>query len=438
MAHAISFAASVRSRVEYRLRKRKLARRSFRVVRLYDYFCKAFNPGSDFLDIRSHLFSSLLATGNHELMSLPEDWWNKYIQLILCEQSAHEAFEQELLEMTRQEPIQTLTAPSWHDLFRICMFSGLFCIGQTVRDKAFEAYCVAPVDTLSDQTALKRALSQFLEKGDQAGALNVLDRLAEMGVAKNMLDQGHWFCDLLCSGKLRAALPATKSGSAESAMLKAVSGQTVAIVGPVPSSTPNGEEIDKYNLVVKFNYRGGDQGCDPETQGKRVDVSYYNVDQAKYISRTSEMKKLGNLKFPVFIKEQGFRRAGNNFPSGRVIDNAQWLLFDSEFHAGTNAALDIFRFAPQKVTIFNSDLMLTAGRYKGYWRPGTKEVNYCLSFAKTHDPIMQFNYLHSLWSKGFLSGDGRFSEIMKNGRDDYILNLQKAHGIDGKSALLML
>jgi len=51
---------------------------------------------------------------------------------------------------------------------------------------------------------------------------------------------------------------------------------------------------------------------------------------------------------------------------------------------------------------------------------------------------MQFNYLHSLWSKGFLSGDGRFSEIMKNGRDDYILNLQKAHGIDGKSALLML
>jgi hypothetical protein len=415
-----------------------LARRSFRVVRLYDYFCKAFNPRAEISDIRSSLVSGLLSTGEKELLQLPEQWWDTYIQLILCKDSSHDELERELLEITSEIPIKLLTAPRWHDLFRICLFSGLFCVGQIVREKASEAYQLTLKEDSSDRVSISLALSQFLEKGDRLGALQALDRLAKEGITADSLSQGYWFCDLLCSGDVRPLLVDTGCDSVEQKMLRAVSGKTVAIVGPVPPSSPSGEEIDRCDLVVKFNYRGGDQGCDPKTQGSRVDVSYYNIDQSKYIAKGSDVGFLNKLMFPVFIKNQGFSALRKKTSSGRAIKNAQWLLFGSEFHAGTNAALDIFSFSPRKVTIFNSDLMLTAGRYKGYWRPGTKEVNYCLSFGKTHDPIMQYNYLHLLWSRGILSGDDRFSEIMSQGLDKYIIDLQSVHGLNGKAALLGL
>jgi hypothetical protein len=217
--------------------------------------------------------------------------------------------------------------------------------------------------------------------------------------------------------------------------LEAISKQSVGVVGPAPSAALNGNEIDTFGVVVKFNYRGGDQGCDPSTQGRRVDVSYYNNGQAEYMAKNAGDALQDELLFPVFIKPKGLRALQQKVSSGRVIESPKGFLFDSEFHAGASATIDLLRFGPASLKIFNSDLMLSAGRYKGYWRPGTKPVNYCLSFAKTHDPFIQYNVLQRLWSLDILEGDDRLTEIMAGGLDKYMRDLQAAHGEEGKAKL---
>ena len=436
MAPSLSLSTAFRKRIQSRLRPSKLGRRSFRMVVLYEAFCEAFDPRAGVEDIRSCIFSGLKRVGDDALIGLPEHWWNTYIRLVLCGERPHDALENELLEVTEKLAIDLLEPRIWHDLFRICLFSGLFRVGLVARKKASHAYQSIDIDESSDVVSISLALSQFLESGDAVGATHALERLSKLGLSDDDLAQGAWFRDLLCSGEVRPLIFDQQDDSPECQTLRAVSGKTVAIVGPVPSSTMNGTEIDKQDVVLKFNYRGGEQGCDPDTQGRRVDVAYYNIDQAKYIAKHGGDEFPGKLSFPVCIKSKGLRALARKAPNARSIKSPQWLLFDSEFHAGTNATLDIIRFSPGAVKVFNSDLMLTAGRYKGYWRPGTKEVNYCLSFGKTHDPVMQYNYLYLLWSKGIVSGDERFLEIMSSGLGKYIEDLQEVHGLKGKVTLL--
>ncbi|TGN38524.1 hypothetical protein [Marinobacter confluentis] len=370
-------------------------------------------------------------------MQLPLEWWFSYVQLVLSDDENHLEIERRLIGQTESIPVDRLSPSAWHELFRICMFSGLFILGQAVRLKASHAYLGCAEMSSAQAPNVKLALSQCLENGDAEGSKRLLERLASLGESERKLRQGHWFRELLCFGKLQPLIFDASADSVENRMLEATSGQNIAIVGPAPTSTPNGAEIDSFGRVIKFNYRGGEQGCDPSTQGTRVDISYYNNGQAEYISKNAGQEFPGGLQFPVFIKPRGLKLLHNRVSYGRVIESPKSFLFNSEFHAGTSAAVDTLRFCPARLKIFNSDLMLSAGRYKGYWRPGTKPVNYCLSFAKTHDPFMQYHVLHRLWSLGVLEGDARFTEIMAGGLDQYIQELQAAHGSQGKETLCL-
>lgn len=428
-----SAATRYRAYAHYLLSRRNLHRRSYRVVKLYSYFRRVLSTDSS--DRRfQELGVALIATGNQRLFRVPEVWWKRYFLIMRSPET--EQAEAELLETTESLTADLLPAESWHELYRICLFSGLFLVAYSVRSKAAEAYQREAVRDDVPLEILRRAFALALEAGDGQSSKSILERLALRGEPGERLKQGAWFSDLMCKGVNSPDVTLDHDNRAESNMFSLLNQRTVAVVGPVASSQINGPEIDSYDAVVKFNYRGGEQGCDPESQGARIDISYYNIDQSKYISRNAGADFPGKLEVAVFLKEKGLRVFRGEPDLARSILSPQWLLFDSEFHAGTNAILDLFRFSPNTVKLFNSDLMLTAGRYKGYWRPGTKSVNYCLSFAKTHDPIMQYNYIQKLWASGFLSVDARLFQIMSQGAKGYLKDLQSVHGREGRKRLL--
>jgi hypothetical protein len=113
----------------------------------------------------------------------------------------------------------------------------------------------------------------------------------------------------------------------------------------------------------------------------------------------------------------------------------QWLLPDTHFNAGPNAVIDLLRFRPGAVNIFNTDLMLSAGRFAGYRPEGAKPIEYTRSFIKTHDPVLQYVTMHRLWELGYIAGDTRFESVMTMGLSGYLEKLQGVHGANEQALI---
>tara|TARA_R100000322_G_C5447276_1_gene191862 strand:+ start:2802 stop:4058 length:1257 start_codon:yes stop_codon:yes gene_type:complete len=394
-------------------------------------FASSYGPSGNAIN---GLTRVLIKSGNELLTTLPEEWWIGYISAVKAPRADLNTKETALAKVTREIPADSLPGLCWLELYRICLISGLFRVGLLVRYKA-EHSIVEESHTSRNPGKAEAALAISLEVGAWTQARELLARAMEAGLESGRAGHARWLIDSLEHGIRHAFPPKAHMDPTEQAFLVEAKNKRIAVVGPVPSKAESGSEIDSFDLVAKFNYRGAKLGCDPVTQGRRVDIAYYNIEQSKYIARKMSPSFLRELRYPVFIKPKGYRVLKEHASHGRLLSNVEWLLPDTEFNAGPNAVYDLLRFCPGEVKIFNSDLMLTAGRFAGYWQPGAKEVNYCYSFAKTHDPVLQFRHFQHALAAELISGDAAFREVMAMTLEQYIERLQSAHGGIAREAL---
>jgi len=76
-----------------------------------------------------------------------------------------------------------------------------------------------------------------------------------------------------------------------------IRGKSVAIVGPAPSEGAHGKEIDGFDVVIRFNYRGVEAQPDPEKYGTKTHVSLYNAHSFRHIVSTKGFDILNELDF---------------------------------------------------------------------------------------------------------------------------------------------
>lgn len=322
-----------------------------------------------------------------------------------------------------------LPASGWLDLFRLCIGLGFFQPAATLRDKAVLRMiqdASAPEARLSELTM---ACYASLEQGKYDRAAEWLERMESSGCAPQRCSQVRWFSGLMSGGHEGDADGLLWGDSpADPEFGHLIQGSSIAVVGPVASEVESGPDIDGYDVVVKFGYRGGNRGRDPRFQGKRVDVSYYNNAQSKTLAESDFAPVFSELRWGVCHNGKGcsrFRPAPANL---RQLTSLQWFLPDTHLNAGPNALLDLLRFRPSTICVFNTDLMLSSGRFAGYREAGNEETDYTRSFIKTHDPVLQYRIMHRLWSNGFIQGDARFEYVMKLDLAGYLKELQKAYG----------
>lgn len=416
-------------RVRYLLRRKSLRSRDRRLGVLASGLEKIFRSSPSTLsdqDFRA-IEKLLVRTGNQCLTGVGRVWWSAFSEAVTANEAGFPDKEATLLAIGAEASGDGFNSDDWLELYRICLISGLYTVGVGLRRRAEIAALIEAEPSSASEQQLRRALSVLIETGRFSEARSMLARLQKTESDPKLVEHGYWLVSLLAN-EAPTPLVRPEEFSAESKMLEALQGSSVALVGPVPTDAENGHEIDSFDLVAKFNYRGGSGGLDPATQGKRVDISYYNIQQSKHIARNTDASFLSSVPFPVFIKDKGLRLLGQYATNGRVLKNLQRLLFDSELNAGPNAIFDLLRFTPATVKVFNTDFMLTAGRYKGYSQPGGEEINYSHSFAKTHDPLMQFRWARLAWSRGLIDGDDRFREVLGYDESTYITRLQEGHG----------
>ncbi|GGY79034.1 hypothetical protein [Marinobacter zhanjiangensis] len=273
-----------------------------------------------------------------------------------------------------------------------------------------------------------------IEAEDYTGARTRLRRMEAMGRTGKRLAHADWFITLMAAESdcdSRGIEQLLSDNDREFGAL--IRGQRVALVGPVPSKIAQGAEIDEHDVVVKFGYRGGDKGRDPETQGARLDVSYYNNSQAKLLAESNYDEVFASIRWAVCNNRKGLSHFPEDYPGLRLVASLQWLLPDTHLNAGPNALLDLLRFEPSGIKVFNTDMMLSSGRFAGYFPDGAKSIDHTRSFIKTHDPILQYQLMHRLWVCGHIEGDERFEEVMEMGLVGYLNELQKAYGANTRA-----
>lgn len=359
-----------------------------------------------------------------------QDFWRELLDVSAAHCSELAAGASERVEACADSlDISLLPVSGWLDLFRFCIGLGLFQPAATLRDKALLRMIQDASSPGASLSELTMACYASLELGEPHRAAEWLGKMESSGCSAQRCSQARWFSALM-SGANEGGVDGLAWGSslADPAFGNLIRGRRIAVVGPVALEMESGPDIDGYDVVVKFGYRGGERGRDPRFQGKRVDVSYYNNTQAETLAGADFSPVFSELRWGVCHNRKGcsfFRPAPDNL---RQLTSLQWFLPDTHLNAGPNALLDLLRFRPSAIHVFNTDLMLSSGRFAGYREKGNEETDYTRSFIKTHDPVLQYRIMHRLWSNGFIKGDARFEYVMALGLEGYLAELQKAYG----------
>lgn len=330
---------------------------------------------------------------------------------------------------------ELLPAMGWLDLFRLALGIGFFETARILRDKSLDRMIMDGEDARASLDQLTLACCAEVERGRFPQAFALLDRMAKRKCPSQRLVQARWYITLMEGSCKGADASKTWSSPGDPEFGEFIAGQRIALVGPVASESAQGQKIDSYDRVVKFGYRGGRQGRDPKTQGERIDIAYYNNTQAKALAEADYKAAFSELRWGVCHNRKGASQFPDSLSNLRLLTSLQWFLPDTHLNAGPNAVIDMLRFGPAEIRIFNTDMMLSSGRFAGYRQAGDKPTDYTRSFIKTHDPVLQYQVMHRLWDCGYIKGDARFDEVMAMGLSGYLGELQKAYGADHRALL---
>jgi len=210
---------------------------------------------------------------------------------------------------------------------------------------------------------------------------------------------------------------------------KYVNSKTVAVVGPCSNSMANGPEIDSFDIVVKFNFKGF-EGFAPETFGERCDVAYYINSDLKKIIKSYDFKDISSgLKF--ICHRQFFSSLA---PDYGVEGKSRRFLYDRDgdmnpfFKSSPNAVqkclLDLLLFKPSRVKLFNINLYIEDTTVKAYRNKSPITPH---SFI-THDKVSNFVFLQHLFKHGYIETDVILSSILSGSEEHYVECLQKNFG----------
>ncbi|MCP3932984.1 MAG: hypothetical protein GY705_28260 [Bacteroidetes bacterium] len=352
--------------------------------------------------------------------TLPDSWWRMFVNIGDTKQISKESFDQ-LVQYTEDLDAVLLSVADWMELYAIPSRFGLFRLSLVFRNKAVQKVLL---DIQSSHKYMKFKFGAVIENRDWETANEIIQHKKMFKMDPKKFYFADWLISILSKNQEGYSIEElTRFGIINKAYSKLIQNKSVAIVGPIMSNENLGAEIDSFDVVIKFNHRTNAQGCDPQTQGERIDVSYYNGTQMDIVVEAL------NGKFPNGLKAACFNTS--SIPpsvSGpdiiRSFTNPNPLLFNGNFNALPNVVYDLLLHNPGHIKIFSSDLMLSRNRYKSYRPARIGAINYTRSCV-THDPITQYSMLRNAWLSKLIMGDKKFEWVMGLGEENYMRELQK-------------
>jgi len=430
--------------------------RSRHLVRGWARLWDRFTGAPDILDPSRQTREDFLTTLHEKFsedgvvsLSLGAHWWDDFFDAITSRDEDGLEVQERMTRHIEELDHDTMTSGEWVRVYKLALKFGLFKVGYALRLNARNVAIHALSENLLSSTSRDylRALSALLEVQNWEMFEQKLP-LLDTSLKQERTSLELLYCLLKDGSASRSAQSALIQSEDDLAYSKYISGKRVALVGPAKTESRDAQEIDAFDLVIRFNYKEIGVGTDPDIKGLLCDVSYYNSAQAKYIYKTKPVETFPRSVDWLVCKHRSrsirLRKWLQTLPrstsdSGdsegakvRPSSTFEIPLFAGTLNAVPNAVLDLLGLDVGAIEIFHSDLMLTVDRATNY-DPLVRNTEDALfmavkTFAGTHDPVTQYALLKTLYDSGAIAGDDKFSLAMSLGEETYMAELQKAYG----------
>ena len=366
---------------------------------------------------------------------LGNEWWRSFLEASSCKDEGDNFTLSPLIENTRKLDYNLLEAYEWLHIYASLMRVGLFYPAYYIRELAVKKAIDKLYSEEASDSDIKMGISAIIDTGDIETARKWIHDKQQIQYFENFTSNCSFLIKIL-SNQDKSEFYYNNPGDNE--YFNFINNKQVAIVGPAQSDIKNAPEIDSFDRVVRFNYWKSGVGCDSVYKGNKTNISYFNLEQGKYLLNKCNLINLKELEWFVFKS----REHAHFFSQKQISDNVKCrffkqvnnAIFNGTLNAIPNAIIDLLKFHPKKIKVFNADLMLTVKRVKDY-NPQEFNLNSKIEMIErfcrasiSHDPVAQYNVLNILWKQKLIEGDTRFNEVMQIGAKDYMKQLQNIYG----------
>ncbi|MGP4060490.1 hypothetical protein [Halobacillus sp. H74] len=382
---------------------------------------KAFQKG---LSKLNDVYNSNLE--NYE--GLPSDYLQKVLRAIEQRHNIKKYtsnYSEVLIEHTSKLSANSLPTIKWNGFVFLLISNGLFKVAHVARTKGIESATNNSFGESFNNTSIQ-SLKAFADQGDLKSANETIAMIKKNDFDKSLLDRWEIFHTILKGDKKQANILCEPNFSkADRTFFNYISGKRVAIVGPAPVIEDLSKEINSFDVVIRFNYKGE---LPKNGFGNRIDVSYYNGGTANYLNN-KDTYFLNDVKFSCFksIRYQYQKDKISNQEGRAFFPLPAEFLFSGNPNALPNVLFDILHFNPKYVKVFHCNLYLTnTPHYKGYQLKKREKNSFWQAFA-VHELITQFNFLKNIWKVKLFEPDKTLEAVLKLTPEKYMETMEEIY-----------
>lgn len=326
-----------------------------------------------------------------------------------------------LLNKTEECEVNFLSWRMWKLLSRISSYSGMFCLAYLMQLKSMEEL-ENNHKTLWKKNQLLLAYFSFgfkdkflelLKEMEKDNRLFLLQKYFERLNKASMIIYGN---DKFIKTKIR---------NEDKNFSNLIEGKNIAIIGP---STGNEyeQEINDSDVTVCFAYRGQEYF----KNGRKINISYYNVGISKEIEKQKNRKYLDDLDCAVFKKiKHKFQKDMLNKKKVHLSYGFDNYLFMGYNNMLQTVICDLLQFSPKKIKIYNNNLYYSKKPYnKNYITENfTDDFKNWRTFSLHNLPI-QYNLISIFLKNPIITGDSNINSVIDMGLWNYLKGMEKLYG----------
>ena len=360
---------------------------------------------------------------------LGDKWWRTFFFLLKVNLKDQIKYK-EFLETTKKLNYSSLSVYEWLELYNFCMFLKLTELGLIFRNLSVKASLEIKIKKNNPLNRFKFGALIELDQYDQA--LDIIEFLPDNGFNVKQKKILIWLINLLKKGKNFQKNTFLDDNHLESNKL--LSSKSIAIVANRDTEVDISGELKKFDLISRYNILDSEK-FDFFKKGQRTDISFL-VNVFQDISKDTKISNdIKSLVFYNYLKFKKNNSLNKTYISSYILENFTAKFLISAPMGQLRALLYLLMFAPKKIKVFNSDLLLTYRankdyelnvhkKAKGYKRKFSNQgmfVNKC--------PFFDFIITKKLFKNKLIECDQVLSEILNFTPEEYAKRLQKTHFI---------
>ena len=356
-------------------------------------------------------------------LKLTSRWWLLFIRIIDSKKGSSDInkYINELHNETLSLPFTQNSSFALLDIYALLLEYRLYSIGCIIRSQSAKLVLKEGLNKTSNKNILKRYLSAAFEEAKYDELQDPLERL----IAIKRDNDEIFLVDLLLHKiiKRKNNKKIIKDEYLDRNYLEIIKGKSVAIVGPSQNDLTNGKEIDTFDVIVRFNYKGENKS--PKKYGSRTDISYFNGANTRDLEKNIGKYLLQDLKALVF--KVAFKGDKLNFKYvRRMLLPLEHCMLDNSPYSLPNIIADLLLYQPQKIKVFSIDMQLSSKRDMSY---GLMIASFWDTYYPRagHDLYSQYKFIEYLYTNNFISVDSKLKEILDVGIVEYMKELQEVY-----------